>query len=57
MNLDVSDITRGEAITTGAAHPARELALVECDPRLLRSLRKLLVELVLELLNPTLIAL
>lgn len=57
MDLDVGKVARGEAITAGAAHPAGELALVERDPRLERRRRELVVELVLELLNPALVTL
>lgn len=57
MDLDVGKVARGEAIAAGAAHPAGELALVERDPRLERRRRELVVELVLELLNPALVTL
>lgn len=57
MDLNVGKVARGEAVTAGAAHPAGKLALVERDPRLERRRRELVVELVLELLNPALVAL
>ena len=57
MDLDVGDVARSETITTGAADPSREFALVQGDPGLLRGLGELIAEVGLQLLNPSLVAL
>lgn len=57
VDLNVGDVTGGETITTGAAHPAGQLALVQSDPGLLRRLGEVLLELRIELLDPALVTL